>query len=65
MPNPIQIAAKLYDCRDAMKNLFQKHDTLEEEALALVEMDPSHRLFDFRLNRLRAIVDPDNWEEDE
>lgn len=42
-------------------DLFQEHETLEEEARVLVDMDPRHQLFDFRLNRLRALVIP-NYE---
>jgi hypothetical protein len=46
-------------------DLFREHETLAEEALALVDLGPSHPLFEFRLNRLRALVDFDDVEEDE
>lgn len=37
-------------------DLFKEHDALEEEARALANMDPSHQLFEMRLEKLRVAL---------
>ena len=46
-------------------DLFQEHEALEEEARALADMDPSHSLFEMRLEKLRAVLDPETEYVDE
>ena len=46
-------------------DLFAIHDALEVEAVALVDMDPSHALFGFRIQRLRAVLQEIGAEVDE
>jgi TorA maturation chaperone TorD len=46
-------------------DLFATHDALEAEAVALVDMDPSHALFGFRIQRLRAVLSESGAEVDE
>jgi len=41
-------------------DLFQEHETLEEEARALLELDPRHQLWTFRRDRLTALLNPDD-----
>ena len=46
-------------------DLFQGHEALEEEASALAGMDPSHRLFEMRLEKLRAVLGMETEDIDE